>query len=166
MENFVSKNHSIENEVVKSTRVEKGTKSTKRKREESPYLKIRLKAVNFFTSQIDKSVKTKRLAVEKAMSKIIVGDYTEKRFLAEYKANVELLLDSKRFEKECEIHNLKPFNAATHIVLDGTSKIDLVLKNGILPNYSTKLIELVEPIFTEEELNNASTVMKSTETVE
>lgn len=151
-------NHSGEGEVVKSTRVDNGTKSTKRRREESPYLKIRSKAANIFRSQIDKSVATKKLAVKTAMSRVISGDYTESRFLSEFKANVDMLLDSKRFEKDCKANKLKPFNAATHIVFDGGSKIELVLKNGLYPNYSTRLTELVEPLFTEEELKKASTV--------
>ena len=166
METVNLKNHSGVGEATGSTRVDNGTKSAKRRREESPYLKIRSKAANIFRSQIDKSVGTKRLAVKTAMSRVISGDYTESRFLSEFKANVELLLDSKRFGKDCEENNLIPHNAATHIVFDGASKIELVLKNGILSNYSTQLTELVEPIFTEEELNNASTVKKTTEETE
>ena len=158
MENLNFKNHSGENEAVKSTNVANGAKSAKRKREESPYLKIRSKAVNIFRNQIIKSVETKRLAVDTAMRRIISGDYTSERFLAEFKVNVDMLLDSKRFERECQQHNLNPFNAATHIVFDGTSKIELVLKNGLYPNYSTRLTELVKPLFTEDELNSASSV--------
>jgi hypothetical protein len=158
METAILKNHSDENEVVKLTRVGNGTKSTKRKREESPYLKIRSKAANIFRSQIDKSVSTKRLAVKTAMNRIISGDYTENQFFSEFKANVDLLLDSKRFEKDCKLHKLVPFNAATHIVFDGTSKIELVLKSGVYETYFTRLTELVEPIFTLEELEEASLV--------
>lgn len=152
-------NHSGENEVAKTTRVSNSTKSAKRKREESPYLKIRSKAANIFRSQIDKSVATKKLAVRTAMSRIISGDFTENQFLSEFKKNVDMLLDSKRFEKDCKLYKLKPFNAATHIVFDGASKIELVLKNGLYPNYSTRLTELVDPLFTEEELQKASTVV-------
>jgi len=151
-------NHSGESEVVKSTGVNNGTKSTKRKREESPYLKIRYKAANIFKSQIDKSVATKRLAVRTAMNRIISGDYTENQFFSEFKANVDLLLDSKRFEKDCKQHKLVPFNAATHIVFDGTSKIELVLKSGVYETYFTRLTQLVEPIFTLEQLEEASLV--------
>ena len=158
MEKVNLKNHSGEGEAKGSTRVENGTKSTKRRREESPYLKIRSKAANIFRSQIDKSVATKRLAVRTAMSRVISGEYTESRFLSEFKASVDMLLDSKRFEKDCKTYKLKPFNAATHIVFDGGSKIELVLKNGLYPTYSTRLTELVEPLFTEEELKKASTV--------
>jgi hypothetical protein len=159
MENFQLRNHSGENEVAKTARVGNGTKSTKRKREESPYLKIRSKAANIFRNQIDKSVTTKKLAVKTAMSRIISGDYTENRFLSEFKTNVDMLLDSKRFERDCKLHKLKPFNVATHIVFDGSSKIELVLKNGLYPNYSTRLTEMVAPLFTEEELQKASTVV-------
>lgn len=158
MENGNNQNHSGESEVVKSTKVGNGTKSTRRKREESPYLKIRSKSVNIFKSQIDKSVTTKRLAVKTAMNRIISGDYTENQFFAEFKKNVDMLLDSKRFENDCKEYNLTPFNAATHVVFDGASKIELVLKNGLYPNYSIKLTELVEPIFTLVELEAASIV--------
>jgi spore germination protein GerM len=153
--------HSRESEVVvKSTKVENGTKSTKRKREESPYLKIRSKAANIYRNQIDKSVSTKRLAINTAIRKIISGDYTENRFLSEFKENVDILLDSKRFERDCKQCNLDPFNAATHIVFDGASKIEMVLRHGIYLIYSTRLTELVEPLFTEEELQKASTVVE------
>ena len=158
MDNFSNQNHSSESAVVKSTRVDNGTKSTRRKREESPYLKIRSKAANIFRSQIDKSVATKKLAVDTAISRITSGDYTRERFLSEFKANVDLLLDSKRFERDCKFHNLTPFNAATHIVFDGTSKIELVLKNGVCATYSTQLRELIEPIYTLEELEAVSEV--------
>lgn len=151
-------NHSGESEVVKSTRVDNGTKSTKRRRVESPYLKIRSKAANLFRSQIEKSVNIKRLAVETAISKIIAGEYTRERFLSEFKLNVDLLLDSRRFERECIHYNLTPFNAATHIVFDGTSKMEAVLKNGIYPTYPTQLRELIEPIYTLEELEAVSEV--------
>jgi spore germination protein GerM len=151
-------NHSGENESAKSTRVDNGAKSAKRRREESPYLKIRSKAANLFRSQIEKSVNVKKLAVETAISKIVSGDYTRNRFLSEFKTNVDLLLDSKRFERECKQHNLVPFNAATHIVFDGSSKIELVLKNGVHLTYSNQLLELIEPIYTLEELEAVSEV--------
>lgn len=156
-------NHSGANEIVN---VANTTKIVKRKRVESPYLKIRSKAANIFRNQIDKSVATKRLALNKAMSKIISGDYTESRFLSEFKTNVDFLLDSKRFERDCESHNLTPFNVATHIVFDGGSKIDLVLKNGFHENYFNRLTELVEPLFTEEELQKVSTVIPTTDSKE
>jgi len=158
MENNILKNHSNESEVVNSTKVVNGIKNTRKKREESSYLKVRSKAVNIFRNQIDKSVETKRSSVERALEKVISGDYTKNRFLAEFRSNVDLLLDSKRFEKDCGEHNLIPFNAATHIVLDGGSKIELVLKNGIFSIYSTCLPELSKAIFSEEELKKASTV--------
>jgi hypothetical protein len=158
MEIVNNQNHSGESEVVKSTKVGNSTKSTRRKREESPYLKIRSKAANIFKTQIDKSVGTKKLAVNKAISRIISGDYTRERFLSEFKKNVDMLLDSKRFEKDCKEYNLTPFNAATHVVFDGASKIELVLKNGLYPTYSIQLRELIEPIFTLEELEAASIV--------
>ena len=151
-------NHSGENESAKSTRVDNGAKSAKRRREESPYLKIRSKAANIFRSQLNKSVSTKKMAVETAISKIIAGDYTRERFLSEFKLNVDLLLDSRRFERECIQYNLTPYNAATHIVFDGTSKMEAVLKNGIYPTYPTQLRELIEPIYTLEELEAVSEV--------
>lgn len=156
-----SENHSGVNENTNPTSVEKRVKKSA-KREESPYLKVRTKAVNIFRNQIDKSVMTKRNSIDRALEKIITGEYTQNRFLAEFNTNVEMLLDSKRFDKDCKAHNLNPFNAATHIVFDGSSKIELVLKNGLYPSYSTRLTELVEPLFTEEELKSASSVPRPT----
>lgn len=141
-------------------------KASKRKREETPYLKVRSKAANIFRNQINKSVSTKRLAIERAFNSEARGNYVMPRFLSEFKVNVDRLLDSKRFEKDCEACNLKPFDAATHIVFDGASKIDLVLKNGLIANYSTQLVELVEPLFTEKELIEASQVKSSVESMD
>lgn len=149
----INQNGEKEVQLVKDVK-----KPSKRKREESPYLKVRSKAANIFRNQIDKSVQTKRKAIERAFSKVVSGNFTMDRFLSEFKVNVDLLLDSKRFEHDCQIYNLTPFNAATHIVVDGASKIELVLKNGLKAIYSTQLTELVEPLFTEEELNKASQV--------
>lgn len=154
--NVLNQNGEKEVQSVKDAK-----KTSKRKREESPYLKVRTKAGNIFKNQIDKSVQTKRNAVERAFSKVASGNFTMDRFLSEFKVNVDLLLDSKRFEKDCNDHNLKPFNAATHIAFDGTSKIELVLKNGLKAIYSTQLVELVDPLFTEESLNKASQVKSS-----
>ena len=155
MEKSIIVNQTKENEVQSVNEVKK---PSKRKREESPYLKVRSKAKNIYRNQIDKSVSTKRLAFDRAFSKVVSGVYTWDRCLSEFKVNVDLLLDSKRFEKDCLANGLKPFNAATHIVFDGISNIDKVLKNGLYVNYSTQLKELVDPLFTEEELNNASLV--------
>lgn len=160
MESSNFKNHSNEGGEELTKKVEK---PVKRKRVESPYLKVRSKAANIFRNQIDKSVETKRRAFERAFNKVVSGNFTRERFLSEFKVNVDLLLDSKRFEKDCETNSLKPFNAATHIAFDGASKIDLVLKNGLKANYSTQFTELVEPLFAENELISASQV-KSGET--
>lgn len=163
MANSSSNNQAVES-VVSS--VEDVKKASKRKRVETPYLKVRSKAANIFRNQIDKSVSTKRLAIERAFNSEARGNYVMPRFLSEFKVNVDRLLDSKRFEKDCEACNLKPFDAATNIVFDGASKIDLVLKNGLRANYSTQLVELVEPLFTEEELIEASQVKSSVESMD
>lgn len=141
-------------------------KASKRKRVETPYLRVRSKASNIFKNQIDKSVSTKRLAIERAFNSVARGNFIMPRFLSEFKVNVDMLLDSKRFERDCIENNLKPFNAATHIAFDGASKIDLVLKNGLKAIYSTQLVELVEPLFTEEELEEASQVKSLVEPTE
>lgn len=159
--NFI--NQTSGNEVQSVNDVKK---PSKRRREESPYLKVRSKAANIFKFQIDKSVSTKRSAIERAFNSVARGNFTMPRFLSEFKVNVDMLLDSKRFEKDCQDNNLNPFNAATHIAFDGASKIELVLKNGLKAIYSTQLVELVEPLFTEEELIKASQVKSSAEPME
>jgi spore germination protein GerM len=152
--------HSDVNDGVQSTAVKN---QGKRKRDESPYLKARSKAVNIFRNQLDKSIETKRQCLDRALNKTISGAYTKSRFLSEFKTKVDNLLDSRRFEKDCKKRNLSPFNAATHIVFDGASKVELVRKNGLYEEYFDRLTELVDPIFTESELEKASTV-KSAET--
>lgn len=156
MDNINVKNHSIEKNEELTKEVKNVEKPVKRKRVESPYLKTCSKARNIFRNQIDKSPKTKIASIERAFNRVTSGNFTFDRFLAEFKDHVERLLDSKRFDKDCEIHGLEPFNAATHIAFDGTSKIDLVLKNGLKAIYSIQLNELVEPLFTEQELKCAT----------
>jgi len=156
MENLNVLNNSGENKVDLTNKVEKAEKSTSKKRNESDYLKIRNRAVNIFKVQLDKSVKTKKASVIEAYSNLKSTDYTLDRFKAEFYENIERLLDSKRFEKACKDSKLIAFNVATHVALDGASKINQVLKNGLKATYPTQLIEMVNPIFTEQELKCAT----------
>src|ERR1035437_4463995 len=134
MENCNLINLPAEKEVEFVTDVKK---TSKRKRQESDYLKVRTKAATIFKSQMDKSVGTKRNAFDRAFRKVESGNFTKDRFLSEFKGNVDLLLDSKRFERDCKSHNLVPFNAATHIAFEGVSKIESVLRNGLYATYTT-----------------------------
>ena len=105
MENNILKNHSNESEVVNSTKVVNGIKNTRKKREESSYLKVRSKAVNIFRNQIDKSVETKRSSVERALEKghnqltdkraWILADNTIKEFTYEQFDEVFKLINSR-----------------------------------------------------------------------
>ncbi len=153
-------NSSLANEQKNESNTKVASAKTK-KRAESPYLKIRSKAVNIFRNQIDKSIVIKRKSVERAIDQVIFGDYTKDRFLSEFKSNIDLILDSKKFNDDCVKHNLTPFNAATHIALEGSSKMNLVLKKGFYQTYHDRLKEFIDPIFTKEVLEDASTVAKA-----
>ncbi len=149
-------NQSVEKNEELANKLKNVEKSVKRKRVESSYLKTCSKARNIFRNQIDKSVNTKRASIERAYNRVTSGNFTFDRFLAEFKDHVDRLLDSKRFDNDCKTNGLVPFNVATHIAFDGTSKIDLVLKNGLKAIYSTQLTEMVNPIFEEQELKSAA----------
>jgi len=163
MENPISIDQPVDKkEVVELVKDVK--KTSKGKRVESDFLKARIKALAIYKCQIDKSVHMKRKAIERAFNKVVSGNYTWKRFLSEFQGLVYLLLDSKRFELDCKSYNLDPFSAATHIAFDGASKIELVLRNGLYATYTTQITELVDPLFTEEELNSASKVKSEAST--
>ena len=133
----------------------KAKKSTGRKRTESTYLKIRNRAANIYKVQLIKSAEVKKASIIKACSEIARGNYDLDEFKAEFKQGVDRLLDSKKFENAC-VGKLEPFNVATHIVFDGASKINLVLNDGLEFVYPNQLTKMVEPIFTELELQCAT----------
>ena len=142
--------------VLNNSEEKKVEKSTSKKRSESDYLKIRTKAAGIFKVQLDRSAQTKKASVIEAFNKLKSSDYTFDRFKAEFYENVERLLDSMRFNKACKDNKLKAFNVATHVAFEGTSKISLVLRSGLITTYSKQLKEMVNPIFTEQELKNAT----------
>lgn len=128
-----------------------------RKKAKAPFHAIREKAANIYKSQLTRGVDTIRLSIDRALGLLASADYTKDRFLAEFKMYVDRLLDSRRFEKECEELKLIPLNVATHVVFDGMKKINDVLVNGIKPTYSNCLKELVNPIYTVADFEKAIT---------
>ena len=112
---------------------------------------VREKDGNIYRKQLNRGVDTMRKAIEYALNQVAL-EYTPNRFLADYGRLVERLLDSKRFEKDCERLHVEPFNVATHIVFDGIKQMNAVLADGLDKVCGSRLTEFREAVYSKEEL--------------
>lgn len=139
-------------EVVNGGNSQVVTRKASKKKE--PFHAVREKAANLYRKQLNRGVETIRKTIEYALNQAAI-DYTKDRFLADYGKLVERLLDSKRFEKDCEKFKLEPFNAATHIVFDGVKQMSTVLEYGLETVCGSRLMEFKEAVYSKEELDAA-----------
>lgn len=139
-------------EVVNGGNSQVVTRKASKKKE--PFHAVREKAANLYRKQLNRGVETIRKTIEYALNQAAI-DYTKDRFLADYGKLVERLLDSKRFEKDCEKFKLEPFNAATHIVFDGVKQMSTVLEYGLEAVCGSRLTEFKEAVYDKTELNTA-----------
>ena len=70
------------------------------------------------------------------------------RFWLDLEDQAKLLLDSKRFERECEAWDLKPENVAQHLVVEGKATVNRVLKLGLVEGYGENAKLFIEPLNT------------------
>lgn len=153
-ENGISKNS---NEPVNVRIVsEKATLGTPKRRtkSKSQFDKVLEKARNIFDAQLDRSVKTKRASIERALIRVGKNSYTHEQFLADLNRRMFRLIDSKKFEADCKAHSLETLNAASHIAFDGLSHVYDVLDNGIEASYASRLLEMREAIFSEKDFES------------
>lgn len=68
------------------------------------------------------------------------------RFWLDLEDQAKLLLDSKRFERECKDWNLKPENVAQHLVVEGKATVNRVLKLGLVEGYGENAKLFIEPL--------------------
>lgn len=101
----------------------------KAKRKQTPlFWQLLRKAKNTFEKQLDKDNKIKLRCVER----VIGADAPDiEKFWLTYKDQVDALLDSKRFEKQCRNKGLIPEIVAEHIVYQGNGTVKRVRAEGI-----------------------------------
>jgi len=93
--------------------------------------RILSKAKKTFTAQLSfvKNNETKLKCIEMYMT---VETNDAPKFWGEFMRQVDRLLDSRKFLRECVERGYKPENVAEHIVFLGSAMINKVLNNGVL----------------------------------
>lgn len=133
----------------------KGAESTTRKqknRKASVLWPTISKARWTFEKQLHKSNELKRECLEKLIPSV-ASDV--EHFWSEYMDQTNVLLDSRRFEKECKDLNVDPTILATHIVFLGSGTMNRVLRNGIVNTIGSKYRDFTEKFVSEEAMKYA-----------
>ena len=110
------------------------------------------KARRTFEKQLHKSNDLKRECLEKLIPSV-ASDV--EHFWSEYMDQANVLLDSKRFEKECSDLSVDPTILATHIVFLGSGTINKVLRNGIVNTIGSKYRDFNEMFVPKEAMKYA-----------
>ena len=119
---------------VPATKSMESARQTKGKTR-SQFWSVITKARRTFEKQLHKSNDLKRECLENLIPSV---SSDVEHFWAEYMDEVNILLDSKKFEKECGELKIDPTTLATHIVYMGAGKRNAVIKNGILNTLGSK----------------------------
>ena len=107
--------------------------STPKKRTDKPQpvYYILNKSRQMFKWQLEKDSAMKVACMDAALA-ANPHKYSDKlRFELDFKAERDRLTDSKRFCSACEDLGLNPINVADHVVFEGKSILEKVLKNGL-----------------------------------
>lgn len=107
-----------------------GTEQTARTAKRKVSMKlwsIVTKARNKFSAQLVKDNATKRKCIESYLA----NHPDPEKFWAEYMEQVNRLLDSKRFEKDCQRLGAFTEVVATHVVFLGNTAVNNTLKKGV-----------------------------------
>ncbi|MDH6305925.1 hypothetical protein M2459_002712 [Parabacteroides sp. PF5-5] len=75
-------------------------------------------------------------------------------FFTDFSKEKELLLDSKKISRECEVLNLNPEAVAQRVVFEGKKKMNEVLKNGLYSTFGEKIRAMGKPIFSEKDIQS------------
>ena len=140
--------------ATNSSEIVKGAESTKqqRSRKASVLWSTVSKARRTFEKQLHKSNDLKRECLEKLIPSV-ASDV--EHFWSEYMDQTNVLLDSRRFEKECKDLNVDPTILATHIVFLGSGTMNRVLRNGIVNTIGSKYRDFTEKFVSEEAMKYA-----------
>ena len=133
-------------------------KKSGKKKQKSPEHKTKERIRGIIKHQLVKDAPTKQKAVEQALSELRhESSYNRDTFLSDYVRLMFRLLDSKRFERDCNSHGLVPYNVATHIALESQLRVYAVLDNGIKAEFHSSFSMMNEPIFEMKDLEQYDT---------
>jgi hypothetical protein len=100
----------------------------RRRRPDSPLKRILDKARNAFNAQLTKSNAVKLKCIEN----FLAGEMNDApKFWGDFMKQVERLLDSRKYVKECQALGYQPENVAEHIVFLGSATVNKVLTLGV-----------------------------------
>lgn len=129
----------------KPKKTEKGSSS---RRHVNPLYVVLTRFRKVFASydESEQNTETKRLALNIAvgMSRDLFPDRF--RFWQDLRDEANIVLDSKRFERECNEWGLDPQAVAEHLVVEGKATLNFVLKNG-LKAYGEKARMFKDPLY-------------------
>lgn len=109
---------------------EQQTAQTARRRRSTtpPMWRVMTQARPVFDVQLKKDNEIKLACINKFMN----AAYSDaNKFWADFMEQVNILLDSRRYCRECKILGLKPEYVAEHIVFLGSATMKKVLKDGV-----------------------------------
>ena len=109
---------------------EQQTAQTSRRRRSTtpPMWRVMTQARPVFDVQLKKDNEIKLACIDKFMN----AAYSDaNKFWADFMEQVNILLDSRRYCRECELLGLKPEYVAEHIVFLGSATMKKVLKDGV-----------------------------------
>lgn len=126
----VAANVENKNNAVKNTpKMERRREYNANKRHEIPALwKVLGKARPVFTVQISKTNEVKASCIQRFMPALYAD---ENLFWIEFMEQVNILLDSRRFCRECKALGYQPENVAEHVVFLGSAPMRKVLREGV-----------------------------------
>ena len=116
---------------VNSDVTTKTSSSKKRTYKPQPVYYILSKSRQMFKWQLEKDSATKVACMDAALA-ANPQKYSDKlRFELDFRAERDRLTDSKRFCSACKDLGLDPINVADHVVFEGKTILEKVLKNGL-----------------------------------
>lgn len=124
--------------------------TTRRRRSNAlPVWNVIAQARPVFNVQLEKSNAVKLKCIEKFMH----ATYADAdKFWSDFMEQVNILLDSRRFWRECESMGCRPEYVAEHVVFLGSAMIKKVLKEGVARILGSD-VQLYKERFTPEEAN-------------
>ena len=124
--NVENKNNAVK---VNAPKTERRREYNTNRRHEIPALwKVLGKARPVFTVQISKTNEVKASCIQRFMPALYPDP---SQFWIEFMGQVNILLDSRRFCRECKALGYQPENVAEHVVFLGSAPMRKVLREGV-----------------------------------